>query len=151
MTECSVKSYLVRAVHEWACDGGLTPYLAVRVDAQTRVPMEHVKDGQIVLNLSHGATHKLIIDQDYIRFSARFSGVSRDCLIPMSAVQGLFGRESGEGLFFEPNGGIHCTIPLDGTLPPIPPAGGTLQSSNQEKSPAKDPSALRGNHLKVIK
>ena len=100
MAERSTKPYLIRAIHEWACDSGLTPYLSVKVDEQTRVPVEHVKDGEIVLNLSYDATHKLTIDHDLIRFSARFGGVSRECSIPVAAVQGIFARENGQGLFF---------------------------------------------------
>jgi stringent starvation protein B len=110
MAERSTKPYLIRAVHEWACDSGLTPYLSVKVDEHTRVPMEHVKNGEIVLNLSYDATHRLTIDQDLIRFSARFGGVSRECSIPMAAVQGIFARENGQGLFF-PNDAEARSVP----------------------------------------
>lgn len=98
----STKPYLIRAIHEWCTDSGFTPYLSVKVDAQTRVPVEFIKDGEIVLNLSHDATHRLTIGNDLVQFSARFSGVSRECSIPMSAVAGIFARENGQGLFFTP-------------------------------------------------
>ncbi len=98
----STKPYLIRAIHEWCTDSGFTPYLSVKVDAQTRVPVEFIKDGEIVLNLSHDATHRLTIGNDLVQFSARFSGVSRECSIPMSAVAGIFARENGQGLFFSP-------------------------------------------------
>lgn len=100
MAEKSTKPYLIRAIHEWCADSGLTPYLSVRVDANTRVPMEHVKNGEIVLNLSHDATHRLTIGNDAVQFSARFGGVSRECSVPMEAVLGIFARENGQGLFF---------------------------------------------------
>ena len=100
MAERSTKPYLIRAIHEWCADSGYTPYLSVKVDENTRVPVEFVKDGEIVLNLSHDATHKLTIGNDLVQFSARFSGVSRECSIPMSAVIGIFARENGQGLFF---------------------------------------------------
>ena len=29
----STRPYLIRAIHEWCCDNGFTPYLAVAVDA----------------------------------------------------------------------------------------------------------------------
>jgi stringent starvation protein B len=102
MAERSTKPYLIRAIHEWCADSGFTPYLSVRVDENTRVPVEFIKDGEIVLNLSHDATHKLTIGNDLVQFSARFSGVSRECSIPMSAVAGIFARENGQGLFFAP-------------------------------------------------
>ena len=97
----STKPYLVRALHEWCTDNGLTPHLLVTVNAQTRVPMSYVKDGEIVLNLNYSATKGLLIDNDAITFSARFNGASTNLYIPMSAVRGLFARENGQGMFFE--------------------------------------------------
>lgn len=102
MAEKSTKPYLIRAIHEWCSDSNLTPYLSVRVDGNTRVPMEHVKDGEIVLNIGHDATHKLKIGNELIQFAARFGGASRECSIPVSAVLGIFARENGQGLFFPP-------------------------------------------------
>jgi stringent starvation protein B len=100
MAEKSTKPYLIRAIHEWCSDSGLTPYLSVKVDANTRVPAEFVKDGEIVFNLSYDATHRLTIGNDVIQFSARFNGASRECSIPVAAVLGIFARENGQGLFF---------------------------------------------------
>lgn len=100
MAEKSTKPYLIRAIHEWCSDSNLTAYLSVKVDANTRVPMEHVKNGEIVLNVSYDATHRLTIGNDAVQFSARFSGVSRECSVPMEAVIGIFARENGQGLFF---------------------------------------------------
>jgi stringent starvation protein B len=100
--ERSTKPYLIRAIYEWCSDSGLTPYLSVKVNAQTRVPTEHVKDGEIVLNICQDATHRLTIGDDAIQFAARFSGVSRECSIPMAAVSGIFARENSQGLFFPP-------------------------------------------------
>ena len=100
--ERSTKPYLIRAIHEWCSDSNFTPYLSVKVDAETRVPMEFVKDGQIVLNLSYGAVKKLTIGNDLVQFAARFNGASRECSIPMGAVIGIFARENGQGLFFPP-------------------------------------------------
>jgi stringent starvation protein B len=100
MPERSTKPYLIRAIHEWCTDSGFTPYLSVKVDENTRVPMEFVQNGEIVLNLGYDATHKLTIGNDVVQFSARFSGLSRECSIPMSAVAGIFARENGQGLFF---------------------------------------------------
>jgi stringent starvation protein B len=98
----STKPYLIRAIHEWCSDSGFTPYLSVKVDETTRVPAEYVKDGEIVLNVSYDATHRLTIGNDFIQFSARFSGASRECSVPIPAVLGIFARENGQGLFFAP-------------------------------------------------
>ena len=100
--ERSTKPYLIRAIYEWCSDSGLTPYLSVKVDAQTRVPMEFVKDGEIVLNISEDAAHRLTLGNEAIQFAARFSGVSRECSIPVAAVTGIFARENSQGLFFPP-------------------------------------------------
>lgn len=100
--ERSTKPYLVRAIYEWCCDSGLTPYLSVRVNDRTRVPAEYIKDGEIVLNISQDATHRLTLGDDVVQFSARFAGVSRECSVPMDAINGIFARENSQGLFFPP-------------------------------------------------
>lgn len=100
-TLTSTKPYLVRAIHEWCMDNNLTPHLLVAVDAQTRVPMAYVKDGEIVLNLSYSATKDLHLDNEAVIFSARFGGISQNLYIPMHAVRGIFARENSQGMFFE--------------------------------------------------
>jgi stringent starvation protein B len=100
MSEQSAKPYLVRAICEWCADNGLTPYLAVKVNAQTRVPAAFVKNGEIVLNISNSATRRLTIDNDWVQFSARFSGTSQEVAVPMNAVSGIFAKETGYGFAF---------------------------------------------------
>ncbi len=95
------KPYIVRAIHEWCVDNGLTPHLLVAVNAQCRVPKAHVKDGEIVLNLNYTATKDLHLDNEAIVFSARFGGVSQNLYVPMDAVKGIFARENSQGMFFE--------------------------------------------------
>ncbi len=126
MAERSTKPYLIRAIHEWCSDNSFTPYLSVKVDANTRVPMEYVKDGQIVLNLSHDAAHKLTIGNDSIGFAARFKGVSRECFIPMEAVIGIFARENGQGMSFPPEAASDAAAPAPAQepSPSTPPPGG---------------------------
>lgn len=97
----STKPYMIRAIHEWCVDNRLTPHLLVAVNAQTRVPMAYVKDGEIVLNVNYSATKDLHIDNEAIVFSARFGGVSQNLYIPVGAVKGVFARENGQGMFFE--------------------------------------------------
>ncbi len=97
----STKPYMVRAIHEWCVDNGLTPHLLVAVNSQCRVPMAFVKEGEIVLNLNYAATKDLHMDNDAIVFSARFNGVSQNLYIPMNAVKGIFARENAQGMFFE--------------------------------------------------
>jgi len=94
---------MVRAIHEWCVDNALTPHLLVVVNAQTRVPMGYVKDGEIVLNLNYTAIKDLHIDNDAIVFSARFGGVAHNIYVPMEMVKGIFARENGQGMFFDVN------------------------------------------------
>jgi stringent starvation protein B len=100
VSELSTKPYLIRAIYEWCTDSGLTPHLVVAVGKNTRVPMEFAKNGQIVLNVSQGATRNLLIGNDLIRFSARFSGTSRDIEVPVDAVLSIYARENAQGLSF---------------------------------------------------
>ncbi len=100
MSEQSAKPYLVRAICEWCADNGLTPYLAVKVNGETRVPAAFVKNGEIVLNIGASATRRLTIDNDGVRFSARFSGTSQEVSVPMVAVAGIFAKETGYGFAF---------------------------------------------------
>lgn len=101
MSDLSTRPYLIRAIYEWCSDSGLTPYLAVRVNPQTEVPMAYVKDGEIVLNLSVGAVKNLEMGNEMITCSGRFGGASFDLFIPVDAVIGIFAKENGQGLVFQ--------------------------------------------------
>lgn len=98
------RPYLARAIYEWICDNNLTPYLLVdATQPNTMVPEQFIQDGQIVLNIVPHAVHQLHMSNDAITFSARFGGVSRDIYVPLYAVLGIYARENGQGLFFDPN------------------------------------------------
>ncbi|WP_374340187.1 ClpXP protease specificity-enhancing factor [Azonexus sp.] len=100
----STKPYLLRALWEWCCDNGFTPYIAVQVDERTRVPREFVRDGQIVLNIGPGATNKLQIGNELIEFQARFGGTARELSVPVEQVSAIYSRENGAGMAFEIDG-----------------------------------------------
>lgn len=97
----TTKPYLIRAIHEWCSDQGLTPYLAVKVDVSTRVPREFVKDGEIVLNVGNDATHQLSLGNEEISFQARFGGRAFPVVVPIERVSAIYARENGEGMAFE--------------------------------------------------
>jgi len=118
VAEISTKPYLIRALYEWCADAGYTPQLLVAIDGRTRVPPGYAKDGQIVLNISAGATRNLTLDNDWIQFSARFGGVSHEISIPVDRVAAIFARENGQGLHFEP---AEAPPPTD--APPAADAG----------------------------
>ena len=96
----SNKPYLIRALHQWCTDFGFTPFLAVFVDSSVEVPMEFVKNDEIVLNLSTEACHQLNLDNDWISFQARFGGVPRKIMVPVSHVLAIYARENGQGMSF---------------------------------------------------
>lgn len=101
MSDVPTKPYLVRAIAEWCGDAGFTPYVAVAVDDSVRVPQEFVRNGEIVLNISTVATHRLVIDNEAISFQARFGGVARDVYVPMPQIIAVYARENGQGMAFE--------------------------------------------------
>jgi len=94
--------YLIRALHEWCSDNGLTPHIAVQVDDSVHVPREHVKEGQIVLNISWDATNTLQLGNECIEFRARFGGTLRDIVVPIGRVIAIYARETMQGLTFTP-------------------------------------------------
>ncbi|MFZ3038859.1 MAG: ClpXP protease specificity-enhancing factor [Polynucleobacter sp.] len=96
----SNKPYLIRALHQWCTDFGFTPFMAVFVDENVEVPMEFVKNNEIVLNLSLEACHQLNLDNDWISFQARFGGVPRKIMVPVSHVLAIYARENGQGMSF---------------------------------------------------
>ncbi len=104
MTESSRpsrKPYLLRALHEWMGDAGLTPQVIVDATVTgVNVPPEHVRDGKIVLNIGMEAVRDLRLDNDAIACTARFGGVARELWVPMSAVLGIYAQETGEGVAF---------------------------------------------------
>jgi len=101
MPEIPTKPYLLRALYEWCVDNGYTPHLGVKTDARTQVPAEHVRNGEITLNISPTAVHRLEMGNEVIEFSARFAGVGRQISVPVANVYALYARETGHGMTFD--------------------------------------------------
>ena len=138
--EASTTPYLIRAIFEWCCDNGFTPYIAVKVDETTKVPMEYVKNGEIVLNVSPNATRNLKIGNDLLQFSARFAGVSREISVPINTVGGIFAKETGHGLSFQTSTSLPAQVVAPNKTDVVPP---------NEDHPA--PPSGRRPRLQVIK
>jgi len=102
--ELSTKPYLLRALYEWCVDNGYTPHIAVKVDSRAQVPQEFVRNGEITLNVSPNAVHKLQMGNEVIEFSARFAGVARQISVPVPNVYAIYARETGHGMTFEIDG-----------------------------------------------
>jgi stringent starvation protein B len=146
--ELSTKPYLLRAIHDWCTDAGFTPYVAVAVDDSVRVPMEFVKNGEIVLNISSLATNRLKLGNDAIEFQARFGGVAREVYVPIGRVVAIYARENGQGMAFDvprgapagaepaapaaaPTGPRAVEAPRErGTLVPVGPTGLTSHAAS---------------------
>ena len=134
MVERSTRPYLIRALHQWALDSGLTPQIAVDATRPgVQVPPGYVRDGQIVLNIHPQAVHQLDLGDETITFSARFDSRSEFVAIPVMAVLAVYARESGRGIQFPPGD--------EGSEPP--PAAPTTDDDSS--------AARKGPHLKVVK
>ena len=96
----STRPYLIRALHDWCTDNGFTPYLAVYVTPGVQLPMEYVKNNEIVLNVGFEATSGLQLGNEFIEFKARFGGVSREIVVPVDHVVAIYARENGQGMAF---------------------------------------------------
>ena len=97
----STKPYLVRAIYEWCVAEQHTPYLLVKIDQNTLAPRAFIKDGKILLNLSPESIKDLLMGDEAITFTARFNGAPENLYLPISAIEGIYAKENGEGLFFE--------------------------------------------------
>ena len=100
LESASTRPYLIRALYDWCSDNGFTPYIVVRADEAVQVPREYIQNGEIVLNVSPGATSSLTIGNEFIGFKARFGGVPREILVPVDRVLAIYARENGQGMAF---------------------------------------------------
>ena len=128
----SNKPYLIRALHQWCSDNGFAPFMAVFVDSTVEVPMEFVKNDEIVLNLSIEACHQLQIENDYISFQARFGGVPRKILVPITHVLAIYARENGQGMSF----------PFDSS---------SIEEQIPEKPESSETKSAKQSFLKIVK
>ncbi|WP_139281568.1 ClpXP protease specificity-enhancing factor [Vibrio aerogenes] len=97
------RPYMLRAFYDWLLENDLTPHLVV--DAMlpgVRVPVEFIRDGQIILNIAPRAVGHLELGNDAITFHARFGGSPHSVIVPLYAVQAIYARENGAGTMFEP-------------------------------------------------
>jgi len=102
----SSRPYLVRAMYQWIVDNGKTPYLLVDAEsAVSKVPSEHIQDGKIVLNIAPMAISGLVLGDEEITFSARFSGRPQSIHVPIQAVLAIYARENGQGMMFTEDDG----------------------------------------------
>jgi stringent starvation protein B len=120
----STRPYLIRALYEWIEDNGLTPHILVDAESPgVEVPKQHVREGQIVLNINPAAVRDLRLGNESIEFNARFGGVARTVRIPVVAVLAIYARENGQGMAFgDEKGGEEPPEPPDAPQPDKPAA-----------------------------
>jgi len=134
----SNRPYLLRAMYEWIADNGMTPYILVDANAPgVKVPKTAIKDGRVVLNVAARAVAQLELGSEYVRFMARFAGVSQAVEAPISAVLAIYAQENGQGMMF----------PAENPPPAQPAAPGEAAAG-----PAPtEPGPKKGPHLRVVK
>ncbi|MCM5680716.1 ClpXP protease specificity-enhancing factor [Schlegelella sp. S2-27] len=142
----STRPYLIRALHDWCTDNGYTPYLAVYVDRSVQVPVEYVKNHEIVLNVSFDATSGLQLGNEYIEFRARFGGVPRDIVVPVDHVIAIYARENGQGMAFPvpTEAGVESVEDADGEpgVEGSGPVEAGVPGLKLAPSPTQEPGAL---------
>lgn len=138
-TFTSNKPYLFRAIFDWLLDNQATPYILVDATKPfVDVPLEFVKDDQIVLNVNPSAVQNWLADEKAISFSARFSGSARQIYVPMNALMAIYSQENGQGMAFPTLESEESTEAQSEELP-------------ADKLVTTDPKQKKVSHLKVIK
>ena len=145
----SHRPYLLRALYEWIADNGLTPHLLVDATRPgVRVPTHAVKDGRIVLNIAERAVAHLQMDNDDVRFSARFGGVSHAVIVPIDAVLAIYARENGQGMELPPDSAAQASASPAHALEP---ASASDDTPPDDEPPQGQPPPKRGAHLRIVK
>lgn len=157
----SSKPYFFRAMLEWIEDNGLTPH--VLIDATVGavdVPLEYVKDDEIVLNISSSSIKVFANDNDGISFETRFNGKLTALYLPIASIKAVFSKENQQGIFFNhaPDDASNSAEEFSSTSSfPNPSLEADSQSiinvessgnSNRKKVDSKKKDS---SHLKIIK
>ncbi len=133
MQMTSSRPYLVRAMYQWIADNGMTPHLLVDASVDgVQVPAEHVQSGKIILNIAPMAISGLVLGDDEITFSAKFSGRSMSLYVPVEAVLAVYAKENGQGMMFSED-------------------DGAVSSSDSDDDPEPDPDKPKRPSLRVVK
>lgn len=158
----SQRPYLLRAIHEWISDNGMTPHLLVNADFPgVHVPPGTAKDGKVVLNIAERAVGQLSLGNEYITFGARFGGVAHEVFVPVAAVLAIYSRETGQGMALpEESGDDDATAspaPVGKEAPKRPqlsavPVGDGGDDNDDEPTPPTEPSGgPKRPQLRVVK
>ena len=142
MTMSSSRPYIVRALYDWIIENDCTPYILVNAFADdVEVPLEHVKDGQIILNISPSAVQSLFIRSEAIDFDGRFAGIPKRVYVPIAAVMGIYAKENGQGMIFD----------SEANLPKPPSPSGVDDSGDKKGADSKSSNSGKKPALRVVK
>ncbi|MDG2420259.1 MAG: ClpXP protease specificity-enhancing factor [Gammaproteobacteria bacterium] len=132
----SSRPYIVRALYEWILENKCTPYVLVNAfDEGVQVPQEHVKDGQIILNITPSAVQSLSIHDSAIEFHGRFGGIPKHVFVPIEAIMGIYAKENGQGMMFDlENDGSDPSDPEGPDEPPDSSSEDSVGSNNKKPS-----------------
>jgi len=126
------RPYLLRAIYEWLLDNDMTPYAVINANYPgIDLPIEHVRNEQMILNLAPTAVGGLNIGNDWVMVDVRFGGRPVRLQLPTMAVMAIYARENGRGMVFSDE---EEPTPEP---PPATPAGSDQSSgSSGRKRPA---------------
>lgn len=144
----SNQPYLLRAFYEWIVDNQLTPYVLVSTEyPYVNVPLDFVKDGQIVLNVSPSACQGFVINNEYVEFNARFGGKPTFISFPCASVKAIYAKENGMGTAFDE------PVPIEPSPQEQPTGVSTSdeQSAEQTEKPKSDTKKASKPSLRVVK
>ncbi len=126
----SNRPYLLRALFEWIRDNKMTPHILVDASATgVEVPEQAVQKGKVILNIDHAAVRDLSMANDWLTFSARFSGRRHEVRVPVESVLAIYAKENGQGMMFSQD---------ENNNPP-------------DSSPDSDDNGPKRSHLKLVR
>ena len=95
------RPYLLRALYDWIGDNQMTPHILVDAGApDVEVPDQAVQKGKVILNIDQSAVRDLNLGNEWLTFSARFSGRPFHVSVPVDAVLAIYSKENGQGMMF---------------------------------------------------
>jgi stringent starvation protein B len=156
--------YLIRAVYEWLADNNQVIYLmADAAYPGLDVPVSAIKEGRVVLNITGGAVANLVLGNEAISFSARFSGREYHIMIPILSVMSIYSRETHDGMAFahaqnmmaaEPAVKLHPVTQeerdvLNNVI--VPTAEEEVAQNNKPEPPSPPKAPAGRGHLRVVK
>ena len=142
----SSRPYLIRTLYDWIVNGGEDPYVVVDCFyPSVEVPESHVKDGQIVLNLTPMALSAWNTSDFGLMFQTRLCEVPTDLVLPYGAITAIYSKESGLGMRFGQEPGGVPELPNAGVLAP------NFEQAQDEVSAESEPPKRERPALRIVK